>query len=148
MRAFSLMMAVCLTAGCYNYQPLTAPSPVAGTYLAVTLTDAGSQELATYLGPSVFVVRGRYMGESEQGALLVSVSSVELQRGDDVSWSGETVALPNNDIASLEVRRLAKGRSLLLAGLGAGGVVATTLAFSLVGSGSQPNPGGGRPTKQ
>jgi len=48
----------------------------------------------------------------------------------------------------LDVRRLAKGRSLLLAGVGAGGLVATSLAFSLFGGGTQLGPGGGRPPKQ
>ena len=51
-------------------------------------------------------------------------------------------------IASLEVRRLDKGRSYLVAGVGAAGLIATTLAFSLTGSGTQPNSGSGRPPKQ
>jgi len=113
----------------------------------VSLNDAGSDELARYLGPSVFLVRGRYLGPSESG-LLVSVSAVETKRGDEVSWKGETVTLPTDFITSLEVRRLSKGRSLLLAGMGAGGLVATTLAFSLLGGGTAPGPGGGPPGKQ
>jgi hypothetical protein len=147
MRAAVLTGVLCLTAGCYNYNPLTTPSPESGAYLAVTLTDAGSEELARSLGPNAFVVRGRYLGSSEQG-LLVSVSSVETKRGIESSWEGETVTLPADAVASLDVRRLAKGRSLLLAGVGAGGLVATTIAFSLLGSGTQPGPGGGRPGKQ
>ena len=147
MKTAILIGVLCLTAGCYNYNPLTTPSPDPGTYVAVTLNDAGSGELARYLGPSVFVVRGRYLGPSD-GGLLVSVSSVESKRGIGYPWEGETVTLPTDAIASMEVRRLSKGRSLLLAGLGAGGVVATTLAFSLLGGGTSPNPGGGRPPRQ
>src|SRR6266850_7585389 len=137
MRNTLLAAALCLTAGCYNYNPLTTPSPEPGTYVAVRLNDAGSEELARYLGPSVFVVRGRYLGPSD-GGLLVSVSSVESKRGIGYPWEGETVTLPTDAIASMDVRRLSKGRSLLLAGLGAGGVVATTLAFSLLGGGTSP----------
>jgi hypothetical protein len=148
MRTSILMTAACLTAGCYNYSPLATPTPEAGTYVAVTLTSVGSQDLARYLGPSVFVVRGRYLRESDDGGLVVSVSSVERQRGDELPWAGENVALPNSAIASLEVRRLARGRSLLLAGVGAGGLVATTLAFALIGGGTQPGPGRGPPPKQ
>jgi hypothetical protein len=142
------LIAAAWLAGCYSYNPLTTASPEVGTYVAVTLTSAGSQDLARSLGPDVFVVRGRYMSDTDDGGLLLSVSAVELQRGDELSWAGENVAVPNSAIASVEVRRLARGRSLLLAGVGAGGLVVTTVAFSLLGSGTQPNPGGGRPPKQ
>ena len=147
MKTAILISVLCLTAGCYSYNPLTTPSPEPGAYVAVTLNDAGSDQLARYLGPSIFVVRGRYLGPSTEG-LLVSVSSVETKRGIGYPWEGETVTLPTDAIASLDVRRLAKGRSLLLAGVGAGGLVATTLAFSLLGGGTQLGPGGGRPPKQ
>src|SRR6266542_1012857 len=102
---------LCLAAGCYNYHPLAAPRPDAGSYVAATLTDAGSQDLARYLGPNVFVVRGRYLGGSDAG-ILVSVSSVELKRGQDVSWSGETITLPFVAVASLAVCRLLNGPTL------------------------------------
>jgi hypothetical protein len=140
MRTTILIGMLCLTAGCYNYNPLTTPSPEPGTYVAATLSDAGSDELARNLGPNVFLVRGRYLGPSEgsEGGLLVSVSAVETKRGDELSWKGETVALPTDFVTSLEVRRLSKGRSLLLAGIGAGGLVATTVAFSLLGGGDAP----------
>ncbi len=147
MRTFSLIASLSLAAGCYNYSPLTTPSPDPGTYLAVTLTDAGSDELARSLGPGAFIVRGRYLSNDERG-MLISVTSVETKRGFALPWAGETVAVPDNAVASLDVRRFARGRSLLLAGMGAGGLVATTLAFSLLGGGTTPNSGGGRPPKQ
>lgn len=147
MRTFGLITLLYLTAGCYNYSPLTTPSPEPGTYLAVTLTDAGSDELARSLGPAAFIVRGRYMSTDERG-MLISVTSVETKQGFANPWAGETVAVPDHSVASLDVRRFAKGRSFLLAGVGAGGLVATTIAFSLLGTGSSPNPGGGRPPKQ
>jgi len=146
MRAAILIVTV-VTAGCYNYNVLTTPSPEPGSYVAVTLTDSGSTELARYLGPNVFVVRGRYLGDSDRG-FLISVASVELKRGNELSWEGETVVLPNGTIASLDVRRLAKGRSILLAGVGAGGLVAATLAFTLNGGGTSLGPGRPRPNPQ
>ena len=145
--AILILVIFGMTGACYNYNPLTNPSPEPGSYVAVTLTDSGSQELARYLGPNVFVVRGRYLGDSDRG-LLVSVASVELKRGNELSWEGETVALPNGTIASLDVRRLAKGRSILLAGVSAGGLVAATLAFSLNGGGTPLGPGRPRPNPQ
>jgi len=116
------------------------------SYVAATLTEAGSVDLARYLGPEVFVVRGRFLGMGDAG-LLVSVSSVELKRGTEVSWAGETIVLPRDAVAAVDVRRLAKGRTVLLAGAGAGGLVFTTLAFSLVGSSNAVVAGGGHSGK-
>jgi len=147
MRTTVVIATACLTAGCYNYNPLTTPNPEARTYIAARLTDSGSEDLARYLGPGVFVVRGRYVGEDDRG-LLVAVSSVEMKRGDEVSWAGETVALPASYIASLEVRRLAKGRSALLVGVGVTGLVATAAALTLNGSSSPISSSSKRPTKQ
>jgi hypothetical protein len=144
MRGFNVITAACLTAACYNYQPLATPTPEPGAYIVATLSDSGSQELARYLGPNVTVVRGRYLGDSERG-LLVSVSSVEMERGHELAWAGETVALPIAAVSSLQVRRLAAGRSVLLVGAGVTGLVATTAAFVAGGGGATPpgGPGGG-----
>jgi len=149
MRRLPLVAAVLwVAAGCYNYHPLTAPSPVEGSWVAATLTDAGSADLARYLGPDVFVVRGRYLGSGDGGGVVVSVASVELKRGTDVAWAGETIVLPRDAVASLDVRSLAKGRTVLLAGVGAGGLVFTSLAFSLLGSSGPIGAGGGRPGRK
>ena len=147
MRAAMLLTAVCLTAGCYNYSPLTQPTPEPGAYLAVILTDAGSVDLARYLGPSVFAVRGRYVVADDQG-LVLSVSSVELVRGDQIAWAGERVTLPNDRIASVQVRQLSKRRSVLLVGVGITGLVATTAAFGLIGGASSGSTIGGPPGKK
>src|ERR1051325_11339534 len=53
-RAPILILSFSVSAGCYNYNPLTTPTPQPGSCVAVALTDAGSQELARYLGPNVF----------------------------------------------------------------------------------------------
>lgn len=147
MRASILIAAAYLTSACYNYLPLTTPSPEPGTYVVVTLSDAGSLGLAPYLGPNVFVVRGRYVRDADQG-VVVSVSSIELVRGDQVDWAGEQVTLPNKDIAAVRVRQLSKRRSALLVGVGITGLVATTAAFALAGGDNSGSTVGGPPTKK
>ncbi len=67
MRTAILIGMLGVSTACYSYNPLTTPSPEPGSYVAVKLTDAGSQELARYLGPTVFVVRGRYVGDTAAG---------------------------------------------------------------------------------
>ena len=109
-------------------------------YLAVTLTEAGSEDLARYIGPDVGVVRGRFQSASERG-LTLSVSQVELRRGDVLSWQGETVVVPRAFVASLEERRVSRGRIVLLAG---GSILALLASYQAFGSagGGVPAPGG------
>jgi len=146
-RAIVVVTAAWVVAGCYNYTAVPTIAPQPGAQLAFTLTESGSQELTRSLGADAFVVRGRYLGDSEQGA-LVAVSSVETKRGDQFPWAGETVTLPNNAIAGIEARRLAKGRSALLFGAGVTGLVATTAAFGLIGSGTRQGSTDTKPVKQ
>ncbi len=75
-RSASLVLVALLQVGCYNYLPLRRSTLVPSSYLAVTLTESGSEELARYLGPNPFVVRGRYLSATERG-LAISVESVE-----------------------------------------------------------------------
>jgi hypothetical protein len=143
MRA-AVLIAAWLTVGCYSYRPLTTPTVEPRTSVAATLTDAGALELGPYIGFDAFIVRGRYVSADERG-LVLSVTSVETKGGDWHPWGGESVTLPPAAIASLEVRRLAKGRTVLLAGVGMAGLTATTLAFVLTGSGSGISGAGNRP---
>lgn len=133
------LISVCLSAGCYSYLPVTSVNPVQGTSVAVTLTDAGAAELEHYLGTNVVIVRGRFVRADEQG-LVLSVAAVETRLGDWHSWAGETVSLPTGDVASIRVRRFARGRTLLLAAVGVAGVAATTAAFTLSGGGPASTP--------
>jgi hypothetical protein len=128
----AVLLTTWVAGACYNYTPLATLEPRPGTSLAVTLSDAGSDSLARYLGPDVFMVRGRYLStDAAEGALRVSVVSVETRLGLQNSWAGETVKIPRAFIMSLEQRQLAKGKSALLAGAGVAGVVAAAAAFSL-----------------
>jgi len=146
MRTAILITTASLTAGCYSYLPLRTPDldPAPGMSVAVTLTDAGTQELGPYLGPDAFIVRGRYVRADERG-LVLAVVQVETKRGDWQPWAGESVTLPTGHIASLEARRLAKGRTVLLAGVGVASLAATTLAFTLTGGGGGSGGSGTRP---
>src|SRR5256886_17580762 len=103
MRRVSVLAAsMCVVAGCYDYHPLTTPSPTEGSYVAATLTDAGSADLAPSLGPDVFVVRGRYLGTGEGGAggggVVVSAAPVELQRGKPMPWARQAIRLPREAV--------------------------------------------------
>src|SRR5438093_10404901 len=116
-----------LLVGCYNYLPLRRSSLVPSTYLAVTLTESGSEELAPYLGPNAHVVRGRYLAATDRG-LALSVESVESPRGDIARWAGETVVVPREFVWEVEQRQVSQCRMVLIAGVGGEGLVRTDRA--------------------
>ena len=145
MRSLTLL-PFCLVAGCYSYVPLATATPDPGTGVELTLTDTGARELERALGTDVFRIRGRYLSTDER-SLNLSVTGIETKDGAFKAWAGETIAVPTADVASVDVRRLAKGRSILLASVGAAGVVVTTLAFTLSGGGTSQGVGN-RPPPQ
>lgn len=133
-RTACLLAAATLQAGCYNYLALRRDGLVPASYVAVTLTDAGSDELGQYLGPDALVVRGRYLGPTDRG-LSLSVESVESRRGDIARWAGETVVVRGEFVRRVEERHAAGSKTVLLAGAAVAGLVAVYQAFGQSSSG-------------
>ena len=143
-RSASLVLVALLQVGCYNYLPLRRSTLVPSSYLAVTLTESGSEELARYLGPNPFVVRGRYLSATERG-LAISVESVESRRGDLAHWAGETVVVPGEFVRQVERRSMSPSKTVLLAGAAVAGFVIASRAFGPVSSGALSGGGGSGP---
>ena len=144
-RVACLAAVVVLAGGCYNYTPAElTPAPQSGTYLTATLTDSGARALAGYLGQEARAVRGRNLGLGDTG-LRLSVTAIETTGGDEFALQGEPVTLPRPFIATIQTRRLAKGRTAMLIGIGIAAIVGTTAGFSLLGKGDSPGQGTGTP---
>ena len=128
-----------LQAGCYNYTPVRRSGLVPSTYVAITLTQDGSAQLAPYIGPSVMVVRGRFLSATDRG-LVVSALEMETRRGDNLEWKGESGVVPREFVRSVEERHAAKGKTAMLAGASLLCFLASYAAF---GSGAQATTPGG-----
>ena len=131
------------TSGCDNYVPVTRSHPAPASFLAVRLTDPGSDLLTTYLGPQIRVVRGRFVSGDEH-AFMLSVLSVESRRGDSYSWQGETVTVPTEFVSTMEVRQAAPAKTALFAAAVITSFFGVYAAFSPGASGTSPS-GGGQP---
>ena len=131
--------------GCYNYTPLRRSELTPSTYVAVTLTDAGSEELAPSVGPNISVVRGRFLSATDRG-LVVSVAAVESRRGDIHEWKGESVAIPSAFIRDVEERHAANAKTVLLAGASVIGFFAAYAAFGPGASGATQGGAAGSPS--
>jgi hypothetical protein len=127
-------LGVLLLCGCYVNVPL-ATSPDPGTRVHVQLTDAGSVDLARYLGPNVIAVDGRLL-DGTDSSISVSVNQVSMRSGDEQFWKGETVNLPRRAIAFIQRKKLSPWRSGLIAGAFVAGI-------ALISGGGGGNTGGG-----
>ncbi len=141
----AVLATVALQLGCYNYAPLRRSELVPATYLAVVLTETGSEELAPYIGPNILVLRGRFLSAGDRGFNL-SVDGVENKRGDAIAWNGETVMVPASFVRSLEERHGAAGKTILLAGAGLAGFFVAYAAFGPGTSTTTSLGGGGSPS--
>ena len=132
-------------AGCYYYQPLATPDPTPGTYLSATITDTGADHLARTIGPDVRSVRGRLVS-ADAGGLTLAVTGVSLHHGENITWRGEAVTVNREYLVQLDQRRLAKGRTILIAGALITSLVTTYKVFQGVGL-IPSNTGGNPPPK-
>jgi hypothetical protein len=128
--------------GCYKYTPLTTTRPVVGARIAVDLTSTGTDTLARFVGPNVVAIEGR-VDEATDSALLLAVSLVRKRNGEEDFWKGETVSIPRTAVSGLRQRRLATGRTLLVAGAVA--AISATVGVAASGGGGGGGGGGGPP---
>jgi hypothetical protein len=122
------LISASLGLGCYNYLPQGRTSLVPSSYLAITLTDFGSEMLAPSLGPRIGIVRGRFLRTTDQG-LTLSVWQVETSRGDLLAWQGETVTVPGGFVRDISERRASRSKTTLLAAASLAGFFTLSSAF-------------------
>jgi hypothetical protein len=101
---------------CYSQQPVVDPAAVSGrnVEVMVDLTDRGRYELRGALGESPRTVQGRLVAVDDSTLTLAATNVLSLT-GENVTWTGERVALPRTGIALVQQRSLSRGRSVLAA---------------------------------
>ena len=119
------LITLATTGACYTSLPLESFPPAVGNDLVAMLTDTGSAELASVVGPRVTGLSGRYLGLAGD-TLLLSVKTVIKRDGNEEFWKGEQVGIPRSDVASLSKRRFSSVKS----GVVVGGLVAALVAIT------------------
>src|SRR5256884_8559568 len=145
-RGLGLVSVLLALEGCYRFVPVATPEPLLGSYVAAALTDAGSSELAQYLGLNIASVGGR-LARSSPEDLQISVFTVAARDGLETFWKGEMVTLPRRLISSIQERKFSTSRSGFVATLGLVAGVGLLRAFGVLSSGSNSGGGGGVVTK-
>jgi hypothetical protein len=119
------LITLATTGACYTSLPLESFPPAVGNDLVAMLTDTGSAELASVVGPRVTGLSGRYLGLAGD-TLLLSVKTVIKRDGNEEFWKGEQVGVPRSDVASLSRRQFSSVKS----GMIVGGIVAALFAIT------------------
>ena len=145
MRVRYLAPVLCVLCACYESVPIELARVQPGTKIRISLTDAGADSLARYLGPGVETIDGKLISTDDRGVSL-SVSQVAMKSGQDQFWKGETVVIPRYSLNTVQARRINKSKSLLLGG--ALVVALATIKLSGVAGGNGGSNGGGSGGKQ
>lgn len=135
------LIAPGLAAACYTYTPLAA-TPEPASHVSMVLTDFGRLHASSQIGPQADRLEGNVIATSDSGYTL-AVSGVKSIHGDWVKWTGETVSVRRDYVASVYRRELSKPRTVLVVAGAAAAVTAVILGFDLFGLGAEGDDDGG-----
>jgi hypothetical protein len=133
MRRFLLGGLMVAALGCYTYVPITTDVPPAGERVALHITDRGRVELADRLGPGVVRMEGM-IARSDSTELVVNLHRIGQIGSGTSRWSGEAVRVDRSYVGGVELRRLSRGRTALVAGAVTAGVVAFIASRGIFGA--------------
>jgi hypothetical protein len=133
-------------AGCYQYVRVDPTAVPAGSRARTELTSQGSIRLAETLGwEERRRVEGRIIEASPEGGMLLEVVGESGATPVGVSSRPlfERVSIPFEDLLSVELKRLSRGRTAALVGAGVGtaaAIVAAAFDLGGFGGGDEDNP--------
>ncbi|HEY5087307.1 MAG TPA: hypothetical protein VII66_08135 [Gemmatimonadaceae bacterium] len=130
------------TTACQSYSTVALNALPDGADVQVSLTDSGSNAVASQIGSRAEQLEGK-ITHADSAGLTLMVSEVTRVGGATELGEGRTVSVPSDAIASVRVQSLSVTQSLLLAGVAT--VAAIALGRSLGGGNGTASKGGGGP---
>ncbi len=140
-RAIALTLLVALPAltGCYEYVPAARQGLELGTSLRATLVAPMSFDLQDLTAHNIDRVDGEFV-QADSSQLTVSAFWLDATTGSGFDANGWTVEIPQNALASLQVKRLDQWRTVAVM---AAVVAATYLGFNAFNRNSSGTGSGG-----
>lgn len=138
-----LWLAFIVSAGCYHYIPAETGDVPAGATVRVRVTDTQTRRYENIVPVNGRMIQGKLV-EQDTDQLLLEVPILSDLRGDRVETVAQRIDLPRSDVVDLEIRKLDRGMTALVAGVG--GVAGVALITrTLVGAfnSETTNPPGG-----
>ena len=121
-RAFAAVLLVAVSA-CYKYVPVEVSGPPPGARAHIVLSDAGTVEMARWVGPGTRAIEGEVVSADASGVTL-AVRRIEKRDGIEEFWKGESVTIPRGAVSTYTERRLSRSRTALFSA----GVLGVALA--------------------
>jgi hypothetical protein len=131
------VVVACISAfnlGCYTAVPITSDAARVGTRITLELTDAGTVDMASQVGPRIHTLVGDVNVVTDSSVVLSMRSAVDV-RGVESLWQGEQVTVRRSDIGSVGERRLSSGKTAAFSVILVAGAFLVARAFGLVGGG-------------
>ena len=141
--ALSLLAILALSA-CYVQRPLSSPIPEASTRIVAQITDTGSVELASTIGPGARMVEGVVV-RAEPTAWDMEVIRVDYRGGASQLWNRERVTFPRYALTNASERAFNRKRSWIIALAITGTAVMAAKLFGVIGFGGGPGDEPGNP---
>ena len=145
MNRLRILSIICIsgaTAGCYVQRPLETPVPAPATRIVAQITDSGAVAVGNRLGPGAMEVEG-VVSMADESSWNLNLLRVSYRGGTSSVWNRELVTFPRFALTNATERRVNRTRSVLVAGLIAGGAVLASQMFGQLGADS---PDDGEPT--
>ena len=134
-RAVACATLVSLFTGCHTQRPIGVAVPAPATRIIAQVTDTGSVAMANAIGSAALEVEG-VVAEADASTWKLNLLRVAHRGGTSSRWNRETVTFPRYALTNVRETRLDKKRSWIVASLATGAIVALTVLFGAVLSGS------------
>jgi len=128
MKKLFAIAAVSLCGACYQYAAFQPTTSTMGQAVRVTLTDAGSSHVAALVGPGAAYLDGN-LASLTDSAYTVALADLGRRNGTEETWKGEQVTVARTEVASIELRKAAPGRSAALTAALVGGAALVARAI-------------------
>lgn len=135
-----LFAAALLSGGCYTLQPITT-APAAGSSIVVNLSAAGTEAVTSIVGPRASRITGDVRSASSD-SIAIDISEVLTLDGQSYFLRGSTLTLGRDQMATVRMRRLDRGRTAVV-GVAAVFSAAAIIAGVRFGGGGEDGTGGG-----
>jgi hypothetical protein len=134
-RTVAFATLVSFFTACYTQRPIDVSVPAPATRIIAQVTDTGSVAMANTIGAAALEVEG-VVAEADAGTWRLHLIRVDHRGGNSSRWNRETVTFPRYALTNVRETRLDRKRSWIVGGIAAGAIVALTVLFGSVLSGS------------
>ena len=122
------VVGVLFLCGCYSYRNTAVSDARLMAPVRVQLTEAGSQEITSQVGPRGTMLEG-VLTEKSESSLIFGLTALTRANGVEETWHGERVTIPMASVSRMQLRKFSPlNTSLFIAGLLAGGLLVNAAA--------------------